>query len=110
MIWTYSTRGHFNPAGKKTAEIRVDGAAWEVWVDRNWKDVSGMNENRWTYITYRSPKSSLSAKIDLMKLLGYAVEQQLITADLYVSNVELGNEIMSGSGITWVESFSVIVK
>jgi len=110
MIWTYSTRGHFNPAGKKAADIMVGGAQWEVWVDRNWKDVSGMNQNRWTYITYRSKENSMSANIDLMELLGHAVEQQLISADLYVSNLELGNEIMSGSGITWVKSFSVTVE
>lgn len=110
MVWTYSTRGHFNPAGKKAAEIMVDSAKWEVWVDRNWRDVSGVNDNRWTYITYRSMENSLSANIDLMKLLQYAVEQQLLSEDLYVSNLELGNEIMSGSGITWVKSFSVTVR
>jgi hypothetical protein len=110
MVWTYSTKGHFNPAGKKFAEIQLGGAAWEVWVDRNWKDVSGVNENRWTYITYRSTQHSLSANIDLLKLLEYAVEQQLITADLYVADLELGNEIMSGSGVTWVKSFDVIVN
>lgn len=110
MIWTYSARGHFDPAGKKAAEIIVDGARWEVWVDRNWSDASGVNDNRWTYITFRATENSMSAKLNLMELLKYAVEQQLLSANWYVSNLELGNEIMGGSGITWVKSFSVTVR
>lgn len=110
MIWTYSTAEHFNPAGSRITEVDIDGAIWEVWVDRNWKDVSGLNENRWAYITFRSTRNSMSANIDMLKLLDYAVEQQFITADIYVSDIELGNEIMSGSGITWIKSFGVNAK
>ncbi|MCP8900363.1 hypothetical protein M6D89_13745 [Gilvimarinus sp. HB14] len=100
MVWTYSTPGHFDPAGKKTGEISVGGMDWEVWVNRNWKDVSGVNQNRWTYITYRATKNSLSANINLLKLLQYVIDKQLISTDMYVSDLELGNEIMNGSGIT----------
>mgnify|MGYP003858928277 CR=1 FL=1 len=110
MIWTYSTEEHFNPAGKKSAEIEVNGSVWEVWVDRNWKDVSGLNENRWTYITFRSTQHSMQANIDLLKLLDYAVEQQLVTTDLYVADLELGNEVVSGSGTTWIRAFNVIIN
>lgn len=110
MIWTYSTDNHFNPAGKKTSEINVDDDTWEVWVDKNWKDVSGVNENRWIYITFRSTRHSMSANIDLLKLLEYAIEQQFVTADLYVADLELGNEVMAGSGITWIKSFNVIMN
>lgn len=110
MVWTYAATGHFNPAGSRTAEVEIDGTTWEVWVDRNWKDVSGLNENRWIYITYRTTRNSMSANINILKLLKYAEEKQLITADLYVSDIELGNEIMSGSGITWIKSFSVNVE
>jgi hypothetical protein len=107
MVWTYSTKGHFNPAGKKLAEVTIGGQDWEVWVDKSWKDVSGKNENRWSYVTFRALKHSLAGDIDLLKLLGYAVDQQWIRDDMYVSDLELGNEIMSGSGITWVKSFKV---
>lgn len=109
MIWTYSTKGHFNPAGKKFADMKIAENTWEVWVDKEWKDVSGINTNRWAYITYRSVRHSMSENIDLLALLAYAVEKGLITADLYVADVELGNEVMSGSGITWIRSFGVMV-
>lgn len=110
MIWTYASKGHFNPAGKKVTEVQLDGTLWEVWVDRSWGDASGVNDNQWTYITYRSTTNSQSANLDLTKMLDYAVQQQWISAEQYISNVELGNEIMSGSGVTWVKSFNLTIQ
>lgn len=109
MIWTYSTERHFDPAGRKFAEVEIDGGWWEVWVDKNWKDASGVNDNRWTYVTFRSKEQSMSASLGLLKLLEYAVEHQIVSEELYVADLELGNEIMSGSGITWINSFEVLL-
>ncbi len=110
MVWTYSTKGHFDPAGKRVTNIQFGGGTWEVWVDKNWRDVSGLNENRWAYITFRSTQQLMSAQIDLLHLLKYAAEQNLITTDLYVADIELGNEVMSGAGLTWVKSFNVTLE
>lgn len=107
MIWTYSTKGHFNPAGKKHGTIKTGDSEWEVWLEKNWKDMSGQNKNRWVYLTFRAKTQSLKAEIDIKKLLDYAVAEQIITSDLYVADIELGNEIMSGSGVTWVHSFQI---
>lgn len=108
MIWTFSTKGHFNPAGKKIQEIPIDGITWELWVEQNWKD--DVNDNRWTYVTFRSTKHFSAGRVDILKLLQHAIEKGLITPDLYVTDIELGNEIMGGSGITWIRSFDVVIK
>lgn len=42
--------------------------------------------------------------------VGSALPEKPVSTDLYVLNLEIGNEIMSGSGLTWVKSFSVVVK
>ena len=54
MIWTYSTPDHFNPAGKKYGSFKSINTYWVIWVDKNWGDLSGENNNKWTYITFRS--------------------------------------------------------
>lgn len=107
MIWTYSTAKHFNPAGKKVTEVTIDGKQWEVWVDKNWGDASGANANKWIYITYRAKESALKTQFNAFNLIQHAVADNIITADLYIADIELGNEIMSGSGIAWVKSFEV---
>lgn len=107
MIWTYSTAKHFSPAGKKIEELHLDGRDWEVWLDRQWGDVSGANSNKWVYLTYRAKQHSLHTQFNAGKLLAHAVDTGLLSPDHFVADVELGNEIMSGSGVAWVKSFSV---
>ncbi|MDU0354097.1 glycoside hydrolase family 12 [Paraglaciecola aquimarina] len=107
MIWTYATDGHFSPAGRKRGELTVNGITWEVWYQKEWDDKSGMNDNKWVSVSFKAKQSSMHAMIPALHLLNYAVQESLIPDNLYVADVELGNEIMSGSGITWVKAFSV---
>lgn len=107
MIWTYATSGHFDPAGSRYGEVQTGDTGWEVWVKKDWWDISGMNDNRWTYIVFRSTQPLLKAEIDVLKLLQYAVDERLISSEFFIADVELGNEIMEGSGETWVKSFHI---
>jgi len=108
MIWTYSTESHFDPAGKKFSEIEIGSDTWEVWYQKNWDDKSGINENKWISLSFRNKKSSMKAIIPALSLLKFATTEGLISEDLYIADVELGNEIMSGSGMTWIKQFGVV--
>ncbi|NVK56797.1 MAG: glycoside hydrolase family 12 [Alteromonadaceae bacterium] len=108
MIWTYFTDGHFNPAGQKHSEIEIKGSTWEVWYQQDWNDKSGVNDNRWVNVSFRAKTPSLSVKVPALELLNYAVQKRLIADSLFIADVELGNEIMNGAGITWVKDFRVL--
>lgn len=43
-------------------------------------------------------------------LLAHLVETKLADASDYVASVEFGNEVMGGSGTTWVKRFEVDVS
>ncbi len=107
MIWTYVTENHFNPAGKKYGEVTLDGLEWEVWGDENWKDPSGIHSNTWININFVLKKNKLKAKFDLKKIIDYALKEEMFPEDLYIADVELGNEIGTGAGYTWVKKFNV---
>lgn len=107
MIWTYSTPEHFNPAGKLYGIFKTDKNDWEVWVYKNWGDISGENDNKWTYITFRAKNSNLKNSFNALELIQYAIEKDIIKNELYISDIELGTEIMSGTGNAWVNSFNV---
>lgn len=107
MIWTYATSGHLNPAGAYQGDIKIDGRQWEVWFDENWHDVSGVNQNRWINVTFRSDSSSLQTKFDAKPLLNHAMKNKMIPSDFYIADVELGLEIHSGSGFAWINAFDV---
>lgn len=110
MFWTYKTEGQLNPAGQKFGEVNIDGETWEVWVEKNWADTSGINKNRWVYIAFKSKTPTLKATVKALELLQFVIRAKLISNNLLIADIELGNEVMSGEGLTWVKSFDVFSK
>ncbi len=110
MIWNFATPNHMNPGGTHIGNVEVENQSWEVWVDKNWGDVSGENSNKWVYITFRATTNNLKAKFDVIKFTNYAVEQKILPKDFYIADIELGTEIKSGSGLVWVKQFDVSVE
>lgn len=110
-IWTYATKGfHDNPSGEKFGEMTSSGMTWEVWIDKECKDTSGINDNHWVFIAFRAKKQQLTLEYDAAEMIAYARENNLFDKDLYIADIQLGNEIMSGNGETWLKRFSVTVE
>ena len=97
------------PAGTHRGDFNDGNQDWEVWFDKNWSDVSGANKNKWIYITFRAKHKSLKSKFDVVKLTQYAIAKQILPPKFYFADIELGTEIMSGSGLAWVKQFNVAI-
>lgn len=109
MIWTYASANHMNPAGKHVDNFSAGGQQWEVWVDQQWGDASGVNKNKWTYLTFRARQPSFKASFDALQFVRYGIDKQLLSPNVYIADVEVGTEIMRGAGLAWVRRFEVIV-
>jgi len=107
MIWTHATKKHFNPVGNKVSELAIDDVTWEVWYKKDWVDQSGANNNKWSIVTFRTKKPNHKIQFSALKLLQHAIELEFIPDNLYIADVELGNEVKYGSGLTWVKEFKV---
>lgn len=108
MIWTAGSG--FPPAGAYVGTVTIGGRAFEVWYAQNWGDISGANPNQWSYLAYRATVSTFATTLDIKAILDDAVSRGYVNAAHYVSNIELGNEVMSGSGQTWINSLSVTIQ
>jgi hypothetical protein len=51
----------------------------------------------------------MKIKFDAAQMLAYAIEQKFITSDLYIADIQLGTEIMSGTGQVWLNHYVVDV-
>ena len=110
MVWTYASDDFYaNPAGEKVAQITIDGVEWEMWVDQNWHDTSGKHNNSWVYIAFRSAQPLLNIKFDAAELLRHSIENSFIPSGLYIADIQLGTEIMSGTGQVWLNHYRVDV-
>jgi hypothetical protein len=87
---------------------KIDGVTYELWKEDSIGDKG--DGSGWLLYSFKSPTIQHRGKISLHTLLRYLVEKGLVKADEYVASVEFGNEVMGGSGTTWVKHFEIEVK
>lgn len=112
MIWTDASAGVVNGSVETpVAEVTIDGMRWGVYIQRDWRDVSvsDSDTNRWVLISYVALNGASAAHFDARKFFADAIERGVLLPTDYVAGLELGNEIISGAGTTWVRKFSVAV-
>lgn len=109
-IWTFASDNfHTNTTSEKIGEINVNGIGWEVWLDERSHNTPDEGEHYWVYLAFRSLQSLKQVKFDAVEMLLHGVEQKLISPDLYIADIQLGTEIMSGTGQVWVNHYQVDV-
>lgn len=109
MIWTYATAGHLSPAGRKIGTVTQGGTDWDIWLEPNWHDVSGANDNRWVYVALVAKEGGLSAEFDPVALLRSEPLKHLNFDNDYIADVELGAEVMRGESLLWIDRFDVSI-
>jgi hypothetical protein len=97
-------------SGQRVAQASLQGNAWSVHVDKNHRDAAGSNTNTWTLITLASEKPILRGPFDVSEVIGFLLKNGYLDASGYVANLELGTEIMRGTGNAVVRDFAVTVN
>lgn len=107
MFWM-DYRASARPAGEVIDRPVVDGVTYELWKADNIGDKG--NGQGWVLYSFKSPRIQHEGVITIHALLAYMVSKNMIKPDEYVASVEFGNEVMGGTGTTWVKRFEVEVK
>lgn len=103
MIWLESYGG-MRPGGTWIEQASIDDILYNVYVGENFGD-------GWAYIAFARVTSQVGAgNLNLVSFLDYMRAKSIVTGDEYVASVELGNEVVSGSGETVVYEYSVAVS
>lgn len=106
MFWMDYAEGA-RPAGKVIETPTFDGVSYELWKED--KIGESANGQGWMLLSFKSPHVQRKGTISIHTLLDYLVKKQLVNPEEYVASVEFGNEVMGGSGTTWVKRFDVEV-
>src|SRR6478609_1881639 len=106
MFWMDYAEGA-RPAGEVIEKPTLDGIEYELWkADSIGVDANGKG---WRLLSFKSPTILRKGRIDIHALLQHLVASKLVNPDDYLGSVEFGNEVMGGSGTTWVKRFEVEV-
>ncbi len=57
----------------------------------------------------RTSQRLMDIKFDAAKMLRHSIEQKFIISDLYIADIQLETEIMSGTGQVWLNHYRVDV-
>jgi hypothetical protein len=110
MVWSDYTPALVSSTGPLTERGRIDnlaGRSWRVFAADDWGDASGGTDHRWRFVVYVAEPTTRTLNMDLRPFIDDAIARRLLDPSHALANIELGNEISSGSGNTWVRRFSV---
>jgi len=110
MIWTHASPGLIDASSKPLATFDLAGQTWTLYSRPATHKLDNGKEVGWTYIAYIAKNEMLKGKLDVRALVLDAVARGLISAQDHVAGFEWGNEIISGSGSTWVKQFALTVE
>ena len=101
MIWLYQQDVH--PAGDYRRSVTIEGNRWRLY--------TGMLPSRWPIYTFVLENGSTDVAIDLQPLLAYLSHTGLWNKNArFLSGIEFGTEIYSGTGEVHLRDWSLDVN
>ena len=115
MIWTEGSDVLVPASERPLATVTIDGVRWALHVKPDWGVVSGGvvdagSGYHWQLITYHALTPAPAVRYDARKFFADAIERGLLEPTDTIEGVELGTELVSGSGSTWVRRFQLRVE
>lgn len=108
MIWIGGER--LAAAGNLVGKTTIDGNEFSIFLRKNHGDASGVNQNTWTIISLLAEKTILHGPLDIGQIIDFLLKKGYLSARLFIANLELGDEVMRGSGTTVIRNFAVTVE
>ena len=107
MFWMDYKNGA-RPAGSVVDTPEIEGVKYELWRASN---IGNRGDGKgWTLYSFKSPTPQHKGEIKIHALLAYMLSKNLVSPQEYVASIEFGNEMMGGTGTTWVRRFEIEVK
>jgi hypothetical protein len=108
MIWIAGER--LGAAGSEVGKTTVQGTTYSVNLSKNHGDASGANQNTWTIISLLAEKPVLHGPLDVGQIIDALLKNGYLGPQHYIANLELGDEVMRGTGTTIVRNYAVKVE
>ena len=99
MIWLESKE--LSPAGEIIETVLIDSVSYDLY-HYSFPD--------WEYLAFHSQQNISSVSIQLHKFLESLIDLDLLAETEYMTSIELGNEIVDGTGRTIINQFAITIN
>ena len=111
MIWVGERADAGEPyPGKRVKRVMIGGAAYDLYVKSHAEWLAEHGAPNVVYIAFNARTARLSGGIDIKEFLDYLTENGHLPAEGFVASVELGNEVMHGTGELWFKTYEISVN
>ncbi len=110
MIWMDQT---FQPQAQefRVGQVAIDDVTYDLYIRPHFDPAPGTDHGlaakKPYYIAFVSQVAQYSGVVNVEKILGYLVQHGHIPSDHYMASLELGNEIIAGTGEAWLNRFQI---
>ncbi len=108
MIWIDNR--DMIPAGTWAGVFTQGGVTYDMFQAASHGDASGRNRVKWTYIAFLARSPVLQGPLDISAFAAFLQSKNLLTSNLYLTSLELGNEVITGRGRTEVRGYKVTIR
>ena len=98
-------------------EAMVDGRSFYLFREDDFVALPDDDRAIWTIIVFMPTQASVGGTdkrftgvLDVVAFLDYLVDEGHIAPDLYIADIELGNEVIEGTGEVWLRDYEVTVR
>jgi hypothetical protein len=107
MFWM-DHAGDSQPAGPQIDRPTFGKESYDLFHMANIGDKG--NGQGWNIYTFRSSEIRHKGVIPVDALIAYMVDKKFVKPTEYVASIEFGNEVVGGTGTTWVKQYEVKVN
>jgi hypothetical protein len=104
MIWNDRKGMLFYPAGRITGQVEIGGVRWDVYVNR---DHRSFTQDSWTFVAFLPDRPVMNGPLDLSAFFDHLVETEILPSSYWVVSLELGTEVVVGTGATEVSGYAI---
>jgi hypothetical protein len=108
MIWNVSNGG-WVPAGKPKSTVKLNDITYDYY-ESDQTDQSGYYSNHWTISIFAARQQILNGPLNLSDFIHYLQKKYVLSRKYYITSVELGNEIVGGTGSAEISNYSIEIK
>lgn len=109
MIWTVNSN-MYSVGVRQVEPLVVNGVKFDVYVNYDHSDASGNHSNKWTFVAFVAQEPILNGPLNITLFTDYLLDHGLLSTDAYLTSLELGNEVVGGSGTVEIRDYQVNIK